>query len=111
MSLQRIAAKRDRNEPEIIDGLIKAGRGVQQLSAKGVPDLLVSGEMVIICPSCFCPIRQPNNALIEVKFEKGKLTPDQVEWHSHWREHGGQVDIARTIEEAIAIVEGEKVNE
>ena len=85
MSIYRKAAKRDENEPEVIDGLKWAGFTVTQLSAKGVPDLLAGRNGV--------------NYLIEVKMPKKKLTPDQVEWHDEWL--GMKPIILRSFEEAI----------
>lgn len=87
MSLRRTAAKRDSNEPEIIQALKAAGCTVVRLSAVGCPDLLVGIDGL--------------NFLIEVKEPKGKLTEDQVEFHEDWR---GQVAIVRTIEEALEII-------
>lgn len=98
MSIHRQAAKRDANEPEIIAALKAAGCSVQQLSGKGVPDLLVG-----------CPVMGRNyifhdqliNLLMEVKAPKAKLTEDQATWHSEWL---GQVIIVRSIEDALAAV-------
>ncbi len=87
MSINRRAAKRDANEPEIIKALRAAGATVEQLSEKGVPDLLV-GFM-------------GSTYLMEVKTPKGKLTPDQTTWIDLWQ---GQVHIVRTVEEALRII-------
>ena len=87
MSLRRTAARRDSNEPEIVQAYIAAGCTVVRLSAKGCPDLLVGLHGV--------------NYLIEVKEDKGKLTYDQIEFHETW---GGQVAIVRTIEEALEVI-------
>ncbi len=49
MSLNRYAAKRDKNEPEIIEALERAGWLVRQLSTKGIPDLLcIRGSAVML---------------------------------------------------------------
>lgn len=90
MSIKRYAAKRDAVEPAIIDALVHAGASVTRLSAKGVPDLLVGIR------GC--------TFLVEAKSGKGKLTPDQVDWHENWR--GGAVVILRTDEDAIEWVNG-----
>lgn len=87
MTLRRTAAKRDSNEPAIVQALTTAGCTVVRLSAKGCPDLLVGLDGV--------------NYLIEVKEPKGKLTDDQIDFHEDWR---GQVAIVRTIEEALEVV-------
>jgi len=90
----RFAAKIDENQPKIVKALYQAGCDVQTLAAvgKGCPDLLVSigGK----------------NYLLEIKDgdkppSARRLTPDQVEWHRKWR---GQVDIVRTVDEALKAV-------
>lgn len=87
MSLKRYATRRDANEGEIIEVLRAVGASVQTLSIKGAADLLVGFRGV--------------NFLIEVKTLKGKLTDDEVIFHDDWQ---GQVDIARTPEEALEII-------
>ena len=64
MSLHRHAAKRDKNESEIIDALKAVGAQVYPLSAKGVPDLLVA--------------YRNQTYLLETKSKGGKLTADQM---------------------------------
>jgi hypothetical protein len=83
------AAKIDRNQPEIVKALRDAGATVQILSTvgKGCPDLLVGYNEV--------------NYLLEVKYEDGKLTPDQRVFHSQWN---GKVHIVRTSQEAIRLI-------
>jgi len=78
-------AKRDANEKAIVDDLIAIGCSVVRLDKP--LDLLVGYRGV--------------NWLLEVKTEKGKLTPDQEEFIPEWR---GQVAIVRTSEQAISIV-------
>lgn len=63
MSLNRRAAKRDANEPEVMEFLRKAGCMVQPISESGLPDLLC----------CY----RGDIFLVEVKGEKGKLTAAQ----------------------------------
>ena len=87
MSIKRRAAKRDKNEAEIIHALRQVGADVIQLSDKGVPDLLVGYKN--------------RNFLIEVKTDKGKLTPDQTDFFTMWT---GQVAVVRTIEEALSVI-------
>lgn len=83
------AAKVDSNQAAIVSALEKTGATVQTLGqvGKGCPDLLVGrlGKLV----------------LLEVKSKKGKLTPDQEEWHRRWR---GQVAIVRDEYEAMEVV-------
>ena len=94
MSLRRYAAKRDKVEAEVISALLLAGCTVEQLSKKGVPDLLVGFND---------PFNNglPTNILMEVKSDGGKLTPDQQEWISNWQ---GQVYVVYSIEEALQAV-------
>lgn len=90
------AAKVDKNQKEIVEALRKIGCTVQILSSvgKGCPDILVG--------------YRSKNHLIEIKDGKASkadqvLTPDQVKWHNDWN---GQVDIARSVDDAIKIVVG-----
>jgi len=73
----------------IVRHLRTIGASVQILSfvGKGCPDLLTGYK--------------GKNILLEVKTGKGKLTPDQVIWHSEWQ---GQVHTCRTAEEAEQIL-------
>lgn len=88
MSVHRTAAKRDRNEQEIVAALRAAGYSVQQLSAKGVPDLLVGAGGV--------------NVLLEIKSgASAKLTAAEAEWHRSWQ---GQVAVARDAATALQAV-------
>ena len=87
----RKVARTDTNQSAIVQALRDAGCSVQLLHQMGggIPDLLVatpSGETL----------------LIEVKSDKGSLTPDQMQWMSRWR---GRVEVVRTVEEALAAVE------
>lgn len=83
------AKKIDKNQPEIVKDLRAAGATVQILSAvgKGCPDILVGYNEV--------------NYLMEIKFEDGKLTPDQRVWHATWL---GKVYIVRNSHDAIRII-------
>lgn len=87
MSLHRYAAKRDANEREIIKALRQLGAEVYELSSRSIPDLLVGWRGV--------------NYLIEVKSDKGKLTPYQNEFHQTWT---GQVAIIRSVDEAVTFL-------
>lgn len=93
MGLKHYAARRDLNERPIIDALKAAGCTVQQLSIKGCPDLLVG------CRDFDTGLRV--NYLMEVKGEKGKLTPDELAWIEAWN---GQVHIVRSPEQALKII-------
>jgi len=90
----RRAAKIDRNQPEIVAALRKAGATVEILSAvgKGCPDLLVGFRGV--------------NTLIEVKDWQASakdrtLNDNQVEWHGGWK---GQVAKVETVDAALAVI-------
>jgi hypothetical protein len=77
------------NQPDIIAGLQAAGCSVEPLNivSSGVPSLLCGWA--------------GRNTLIEVKSDDGNLTPEQTTWHTSW---AGQVEIARSIDDALRIV-------
>ena len=81
--------RKDGNHDEIVAAMRRVGCFVQSLASigDGCPDLLVADD-----DSYF---------LIEVKGPKGKLTEDQVAFIADWR---GVVHIARTVDDALAIV-------
>lgn len=83
----RRAAKRDTNEPEIVQALEGVGCSVERLSAPGVPDLLVAFRGA--------------HFLIECKMPGETLTPAQKRWHWAWN---GKVSVVRTVDEALAAV-------
>jgi Holliday junction resolvase len=81
--------KVDANQGQIVDALRAIGVSVQSLASigKGCPDLIAAkGD------KCW---------VIEVKGEKGRLTPDQEKWIGNWR---GVVHIIRTVDEALKLV-------
>jgi len=82
----RWAARVDANHREICDGLRAVGRTVLELHRMGqdAPDALVgNGEA---------------NILIEIKTEKGKLSPGQKEFFEWWK---GPRAVVRSLDEAI----------
>ena len=86
MAISRGGIKRvDKNQREIVSHLRTLFCSVLDLSAvgRGCPDLLV----------CF----RDDLMLVEVKCEKGRLTPDQTTWHSDWQ---SKVHIVRSVLEA-----------
>lgn len=84
----RRAAKRDENEAKIVQALrMIPGVSVVHLSAPGVPDLLVGRAGV--------------NYLMEIKGKRGKLTEPEQAFFETWT---GQVDIVRTIEDALRVI-------
>lgn len=89
MTVHRTAAKRDRNEQEIVAALRAAGYSVQHLSAKGVPDLLVGAGGV--------------NILLEIKSDaSAKLTAAEAEWHRAWQGQAAVVRDATTALQAVS---------
>ena len=78
----RTAAKRDRNEPEIVGALLSLGVQVKKLSQEGIPDLLLA--------------YRGRNYLAEVKDGDKKLTPAQVDFHALWR---GPIVLLRSIDD------------
>ena len=83
----RVAARVDSNHAEIVAALRRAGYAVQSLATvgKGCPDLLVANEHM--------------TCVMEVKTEKGKLTPAEEQWLADWP---GFVAIVRSVDEALA---------
>jgi len=83
------ARKVDDNQFAIVDALRRVGANVLSLAAvgKGCPDLLIgyAGDIY----------------LLEVKGEKGKLTPAQRLWHKVWENY---VDVVRSEEEALRAI-------
>jgi len=85
-----IYAKRaDVNQPEIVAALRQVGASVQPIYrlGRGVPDLL-------------CGFRG-QNYLLEIKHNRGVLTPDEALWLDTWR---GQAAIVRSIDEALKAI-------
>lgn len=88
----RYNAKRDGNEPEIVEALTKAGCTVSRISEPGFPDLAVG--------------RAGNNYLLEIKDPSQRvcdqhLNSKQVSWHSWW---AGQKAVVKTVGEALEAV-------
>lgn len=83
----RRAGKTDLTQVAIVKALRDIGASVQVLSAvgQGVPDLLAGWRGKV-------------NVLLEVKTGNGKLTEEQVRWHSKW---AGQVAVVNNAEDAI----------
>ena len=81
------AAKVDANQPEIVAALRKIGATVQHLHTvgRGCPDILVG--------------YQGENYLLEIKTEKGKLTPPEGRFFADWE---GQVSIVHSVKGALS---------
>ena len=90
--MNRKAARRDSNEPEIVNALVKAGATVMKISDSGYPDLVVGFRKKD--GSLF-------NALMEIKTEKGVVRNDQQTFIDKWH---GAVWIVRTVEQALEII-------
>lgn len=90
----RRAAAVDRNQPEIVDALRKAGASVQPLHSvgSGCPDLLVGHSGRTLLLECKDGSRPPSER---------RLTEDQVRWHETWR---GQVAVVTSVDEALAVL-------
>lgn len=89
----RRAAKVDTNQNPIVKDLRSIfGECILDLSrvGGGCPDLLVAVRGV--------------NLLMEIKTDSGRLTPAQIRFHRNWP---GQVAVARTLADALAIIERE----
>lgn len=83
----RRAARLDINHAMIVEAFEAHGCTVLSLAAvgRGVPDLLVLDRERLL--------------LVEVKTDKGKLTPEQVKFHAEWPTH-----IVRSVEDVGALV-------
>lgn len=85
----RHALKIDENQPEIIKALKAAGVQVE-----------VIGKPVDLLLCC-----RGETSLMEVKGADGRFTKDQVEFMARWP---GKIHVARTPEEAVAMVLGKE---
>lgn len=83
----RLAARKDANQKEIVNGLRRIGASVEVINKKGFTDLIVGWRRV--------------NYLMEVKTEEGDLTEDQEKWHAEWK---GQKAIVRTLGQAFNVI-------
>lgn len=88
----RRAARRDENEPAIVQALEAVGCTVTRLNERGVTDLLVG--------------RNGTNYLMEVKDPSKpkrdqRLTPDQETWHGTWQ---GQKAVVKSVTQALAVI-------
>ncbi len=81
-------SKVDLNHTEIVNAFKRFGFSVADLSrvGGGVPDLMVS--------------RGGHTFLVEVKSKKGKLRPNQINWHRRWK---GEIKVIRSVEDVQAL--------
>ena len=86
--------RKDGNQDDLVDCLIKAGCSVQSLAnlGSGCPDLLVGRAGVNYCLEVKDGSKPPSER---------KLTPDQFIWTVAWN---GQVDVVKDIDEALSAV-------
>lgn len=91
----RRAAHRDKAEPAIIEALEAVGATVEQISKKGVPDLLVGFRGVTYLLEVKTPgaCKTGNNA----RANKG-----QADWIGAWR--GGPAAVVETPEQALRAI-------
>jgi hypothetical protein len=82
----------DQNQTEVVEALraIGASVAITSMVGFGFGDLVVGYRR--------------NNKIIELKFKRGTWTPAELEFHQNWQ---GKIDVARSIDEAIAIVTGQ----
>ena len=101
MPIPKYAARRDSNEREIIDALQLAGWSVFQADAAGFPDLVVAKGHRTYLIEVIAPAKDAKYRHSEIP----GLTEVQVHFHIHWK---GDLYIARSVEEAFAIIREEK---
>ena len=94
--MPRYDAKVDKNQPEIVAALRAVGASVLHLHAvgRGCPDLAVGFRGVTY--------------FLEVKSDKGKLTPAEQEFFDTWK---GRAAIVRSPEEALKAIGAEELDE
>jgi hypothetical protein len=76
------AKQRDRNEPEIVEALERAGAAVQRLSEEGVPDLLVSFANTLTLIEVKNPDAKGGG---KYNTGDGALTSTQTRWWAKWK--------------------------
>ncbi len=87
--MTRTASRIDKNQSEIVAGLRQAGYSVLSLAplGKGVPDIIVGSRT--------------GNVLMEIKYGKGKVNKQQLDWHDAWC---SPVHVVRSIGEALIVM-------
>lgn len=94
--MTRFARKVDANQPDIVKAFRDLGCRVLHLHmvGAGCPDIAVA--------------KQEITALVEIKDGKGKMTPDELEFHKDWP---GLLFIVRTeddVARVVSVMESEK---
>lgn len=105
--LARHAARRDENEPEIRKRFAYHGWHTEQVSGKGMPDLLVFACREVMDEHESLGTRAYGVRLVDVKMPKGTLKPAQVEKWTALRAKGIPVYVVRTVDDVDALVRGE----
>ena len=82
-------SKTDGNQTEIVAALKKAGASVLHLHTlrHGAPDLCVGFR--------------GRNYLMEIKTERGRMTPDEYAFEQNWN---GSYFLVRTVDEALLLI-------
>jgi hypothetical protein len=117
----------DRNQPEIVKAIRKAGASVGHTHAvgKGFPDIVVGTEGLTLVGNFSkkrvkqllhaingLTIIEGANLLLELKdgtksASQQKLTSDEIEFHETWK---GQLAIVNSPESALELITGEKLD-
>lgn len=79
-------AKRDANEPDIIQALEAQGFSVARINGAGVPDLAVGKGPTFL-------------RLVEIKQPKGTFKPKQIAFRESWR--GPAIVTLRSVDDAL----------
>jgi hypothetical protein len=99
VSLNRFDAKNDANQPAILKALKEACISAEVI--RKPLDLLLWSKA--FCPHCRGALPDGKTELMEVKMPDGDLNKNQVEFIARWP---GRVHVARSPEEAVALVLG-----
>ena len=102
MSLHRRAARRDDNEPDIVETLERIGCNVLRLSGEGIPDLAVGWQGV----THFLGVKRPDGPRGGKSKGRGRKSGDQCP--PEWR--GGPWEVVTTPEEAVMAVTGRRLS-
>lgn len=94
MGIPKYAAKRDENEPEIVQVFEAHGWTVHRINDKGFPDLVCGRNEKIRLVEVLGPGKLKNYR------RTGGLTPAQVLFHEWWP---GTIYKVRNVEEAMAV--------
>lgn len=101
--LARHAARRDENEPEIRKRFAAHGWHTEQVSGKGMPDLVCMKSVRHFGQTRPTPVL----FLCDVKMPKGRLKPAQEKKWTELAEKGIPVYVVRTEADVDALVRGE----